>query len=734
MMRAHIVLVFLLGAVAGFLLRPWLIAPDRSTRSGEEDVQISQPESASSAPPSASQLPVLPVHSDEPPNLETHFTPERGDGVIRGIVHDADGDPVSGARIEAIPIDAAEEDEPSAWELDRRAFLQQSVDRFDRQRSLGGTATSGSDGSYAIGSLARLAYRVLAHHPEWSIEPESPARHSEVVPDSTVDFVATRQTRLSVDVIDQNDAPSPHARLHFQTNGVDTTRSWSPQRREIAVPPADYEAWAEAGDSRSQPRKVQIAAGRENTLTFQLEARTGIRGRVVADGKPASLDRVWVQCARVTPGAAFDAEHWRTAASKSGSLVPPRLTFELLDLEPGEYHVGIGGLLSVSSTGPRAIEVVRVEPGQVVDVLLHLETPPDERLLRVHVLDADGQPIEGADFQITWESGEISGFDWITALVADDGTHLLELPDAFWAVATGEQEGVATLITKVSDQGPRKTRIAVPPGSEVTVRYEPKTQLDLTVLGIDPASFDGALSATLTKLDGDASEASDVYASFSDVSARIEPEGNAAIASLQPGRHRLEIRVATQYLNLLEQTFDLAPGDNELTVTLPPLYELAVSFPDGRSRSISLNQPSGGNIYLRAQAARSGRQRFRGIPPGDYLLRAQGADGPGVLRVRIPADREVVFEPRSPNALLVTLNSRDAPPAELGFEDGDLIIGLGDTEFETYDQIALLLNKSFRGEVTLIVLRNGSRRTITCNPSDVLRSSKFHRVTPTLRD
>ena len=96
------------------------------------------------------------------------------------------------------------------------------------------------------------------------------------------------------------------------------------------------------------------------------------------------------------------------------------------------------------------------------------------------------------------------------------------------------------------------------------------------------------------------------------------------------------------------------------------------------------------------------------------------------LIANIPGDAEVVFEASPFNALRILVQDLQGGMARAGLEDGDLVRGMYDTEFESLEQVFTLytLLKTSE-EIPLIVERHGERRTVKVQAEPLRQQSEW---------
>jgi hypothetical protein len=107
-----------------------------------------------------------------------------------------------------------------------------------------------------------------------------------------------------------------------------------------------------------------------------------------------------------------------------------------------------------------------------------------------------------------------------------------------------------------------------------------------------------------------------------------------------------------------------------------------------------------------------GRAVFEGLPAGEYQISGSGALPRGQMRVNVPGQTTVRYEPQTVNAYFVRIRSPEGYAAKAGLREGDLVVGIDGQEFTSEAQMGALLTLAReKEECALLVLRG--RRTLT---------------------
>ncbi|MBM7117392.1 carboxypeptidase-like regulatory domain-containing protein [Archangium primigenium] len=239
-------------------------------------------------------------------------------------------------------------------------------------------ATSASDGSFLLQGMEAGAYTL------WAESPEGVAlRRGASTGEQGVDLVLLAGTRLSGRVTDRKDVPVADALVTavFAAQGhfLETRTDARGQYALGPLPRGEYLLLATHGDACSRLETERLH-GASSTVDFVLHAPWTLKGRVVADGEPASGVRVELRGVE-TPEAR------ETLSDERGHFSFDALTFDA-SYELSARQGALGAWLDVSAN----------ESSEVL-----LELRPRVELEGV-VRDARGRPVEGARVEASQES------------------------------------------------------------------------------------------------------------------------------------------------------------------------------------------------------------------------------------------------------------------------------------------------------------------------------------------
>jgi hypothetical protein len=646
-------------------------------------------------PPTAPDLERDAASSPRAPRLEI----PTGDGVIAGRVALGSGVPLEGvlvrATLAAPPADTGDGRPPSDEELD------QAVRAARLRRASRREARSGPDGTFRLTGLADRSYRLEAWCRGYTI---STARYRRVRPGGGVDLTAAPRSLLTVSVkLPGGGEPEEATVTMVQGRSRRDSRFWTPRKRTIPIRPGRYEIHAFAGafgELRSEKIPVVVREGEEpEPLEIRLEARPGIRGRVLFEDGVAEQGAIYVGAAKFKDGVEPDESELR-GQRRSSAPAGGGYAFVLADLEPGEYRVGVflGWELRASAR-------VTVGSGMVEqDVVVPTPGPGETKIVRV--VGPDAEPVVGATFGFIRRHGERGIWSSRPSGAAlADGTYRIRPNPAYREQGSG---GRCYLHVTAPDLGVREVEIDMDDPAPVTVAFESPGCLVVRLAGVsDDLREDLTVSLAGISAAGDGDPIS-----LGTRDTRISKGGERRFEGLQAGRYKLYVWVkvsAYGYAPVEERPVNVGPGETVESLTLPRLHRLTILV-EGRTKTLQLTMPSRQySTYL--GSPQGGRIVLRNLPAGRYGLTSYGSDAKG-MTVDVPAASEVRFEGRPLKAMLVRIRDERSRLARAGLRAGDLIVGVDGQEFLGQpDMQGKLMVASQKERARLSVVRDG--RTIT---------------------
>lgn len=458
-----------------------------------------------------------------PPGKRTvdlgRFLVERGEAVSVRIT-DAEGQPLEGAEIWAVPRD------PRDW------------DSYYRE---GPAAVTGPEGEAELPDLPPGRSLSLDVCRSGYLPASFVVRE---VPGEPVETVLKRAARISGRVTDPTGAPAAGARVVAWLSGE------SPERPE-SVRPCFREAGSARADGEGRfaleslpPGWWHVRAGANGWLAAEMERRQ-VRSGESLEGVEIVLGRGAVVTGRVLSpdGATVAGAQVQVLGGPSGPSGPDG-TYRLEGVETGER--------TVEATHPRyefASRSLEVEQGES---RLDLKLERDRRReIRGRVLEPAGSPLAGA--RVLGSSSSVrSAVDGSFALLERDGRHEV------WAHAEGH--------------APAQAEVAVEGGpvDGVEIRLSRGGSLRGRLLGLDREGLAGATVET-------------ALPPLLQRRSSVDPLGEYRISGLPPGTWEITARAgARSVTERVELAPDAAEA--VLDFDFPPVFEVSglVLDPDGR--------------------------------------------------------------------------------------------------------------------------------------------------------
>jgi hypothetical protein len=265
---------------------------------------------------------------------------------------------------------------------------------------------------------------------------------------------------------------------------------------------------------------------------------------------------------------------------------------------------------------------------------------------------------------------------------------------------------------------------------ELRVRLEEPASLEVTLAGYLGSGLEGRLQLQLIDASIDASRTR-FYGPME--GSRIGSDGRQTFTPIQSGPYTVNLMWdAGQYGRqslIAAEPVVVGPGENTLAMTVPKLHTLTVFFGGdyaGRHASLKPRNPDRSSFWGSSERiGASGELLFAGLKAGPYVLVVRSPERRESMPLTVPSAGQIRFTPTPVTALRLTTEDRDGMLSAVGLRQGDLITGIGDTDFDgsrPADQILQGLALA-RERLTLRILRDGKSLQI---PID---SASFRRIT-----
>lgn len=362
-------------------------------------------------------------------------------------------------------------------------------------------------------------------------------------------------------------------------------------------------------------------------LTFQLKARVGIYGRILSSQGTSALTTTRVRHTLLAAGQAADKSLLSSERDEGSSAREG--TYEILDLEPGHYLVG----LALDWNSPAVMAVaVEVDSGVVQQDLVVPESDPSATLV-ISTFDPMGRPVNatGFTFEVKHEGG--SSTSVIRPKRESLGVYLYPKPNAL----TGKPRKGAIYSLMGFHKRFGSVQIEFTRDQpKVELHFTEPASLDVLVAGIVGSTYEGRLFVNVNP------EGPDSHRGLSH-GERLDSGGHHIFKHLSPGPNTVRLSLMDQLpqdgwygrsdvVAVLDVV--LTTGKNRAVIAVPALFSLPVSAPgaeDGAEASVwPKNDPDDeGTQTLRSTYRSSpvdagGNTTLEDLLPGKYILQVPG--------------------------------------------------------------------------------------------------------------
>ena len=392
-------------------------------------------------------------------------------------------------------------------------------------------------------------------------------------------------------------------------------------------------------------------------------------------------------------------------------------------LEPGTYLVGAtlrGGRVACSTTVTIA--------GEPVPVRLEIPAGSERDWVKVWVRAPDGTPVHDIELECGCRGSAGSGHAEVSASPQTDGSYRVPHYERD-GPSLGSSSGFGG-----SELGGGKRRYFVRATSKrygtAEATYDPATDAETTIQLVEPALLRVTISGYAASLDEDGAS---VYLETageshddtrrSRVEGEIDAKGVVRFRPVVPGSYEIVLRLAAPATGherrfrgwggteVARVPVTLQPGEAAVTVAVPPLADLVVTFRHD-APSLDRLRPDGSLRHVGADTSEGELQvTFHHLEAGRYRL----VDPDGDMWVEVPATSRVAFAPRPFNAYHVQIRG-NGYLHELGLRTGDLVVAIDGVELTnrlTMD--AAMATAKTRDTARFTVERAGRRFDVTAD-------------------
>ena len=624
----------------------------------------------------------------------------RGDKAITGRVVDAKGVPLAGVVLRAERHGDPVPQRPSVERAGAGAppppTLEEAVRAAIAGYYEGGgefrEATTGSDGRYRIGELRDGRYRVGAWKSGYTVFAAPGPNAHDVRPDALLDWNAREVVMQRVTVELPDGAMAPCASVSWRKQGRDDpegAQGWLAESPDLALQSGHFDLRASLGHPTEGPAwpeylvsewtKATVSATGENEpVVLRLAVMRVLRGRI-ARSTGGAPPHALVKAKRLEAGERVDLELMRRNPEGTMSDWVNDGEYHFADLKPGRWVVTVQRWWESPILADATVEIA---DGTVHHDFTIPELDP-ATCVAVTVRGPDGSLLPTAEFQ--WKIERGTGADWndCTADRRDVGLWWLPLETArsgdFEPLGNWGADARLYLIVTHEEYGSTAVEIWATT-RQTEVRFNAPATLIVTVPGMVGGGFVGQVNLSLGRVGKGLTAASH--------SAGGEPnkeEGVARLGPVEAGRWRLAMWVSSGKSNRWSQfeaaslELDLAPGENRVSLAIPPLHRFEIRMPEGTEGQLQLELLGSKGVNRRwgwGQVEKGGatpKAVFEDVPAGDYRVTLGGVNA-GVMLVRVPGSGTLFdWQPMVVNALRISYHETPGEIVALGLRDGDLI-------------------------------------------------------------
>lgn len=644
----------------------------------------------------------------------------RGEGVLRGSVHDREGVPLPDVRITVHPPSASRtsirKGSSFAGDRDSRALaaaLQQAARRWAESEGLARETRTDQRGEFELRGLPRRTLTLSGEAEGWSIEAQG---SSLVEPGDVVELVGTRLSTFRLELSAADGTPITQARIDLSGERYELVE-WTAGDPTVSAlgDELGLRAFAEIYEDLSRKhrtfgrltsREIFVHPAPDGSTVVRLELEPTCVLLVKVHGELKSNERTFLLPLR--DGEEFDPsaqlmDHTQVWAQDNRSVYS--------DLAPGTYVVGVLGEKKL----PLRYEIIEVQYG-LNRVLLESPELDKGRFVQARSFAPDGGQLRSVEYVFEWSrQGQGRSSEWVTTHHGVDGVDLISL-DNFYSFDI--------------DDWPRDTEMWLTAESQVFGRVSvPYTK------GQQRAEFHFSEPSVLrVSIRGDIAGggyAVAIYPATKQVGIYPDPlriahqrprggsngitsSGKVEFRGLSPGEVivKLERRLRGWggRIEIDQRRLMLRGGAEELQFQAPRLSDLTVEIsPHESGRLVSLLAPDedaedGTRHLVSLETRDEGRVVYRGLPPGDYYLvdRKTGAR----RQVEVPSAPVAWDLSAYDLELTVALSDAAGKLAEWGLQGGDRIVALNGAPLE---DSAALLDHLHAAPATITVVRGEER-------------------------
>ncbi len=661
-----------------------------------------------------------------------------GDGAINGRVTDIDGKGLPGVAVRASAESDREEASPSrrGKGLEPVRTLEEELanartNYFKRTRGIVETLTD-ENGQYVLKGVSPGNSVISAARDGYVLEPQG---SNWVRAGGTVDFTATGVALLPVEVLLPNGSAATRVNLTIQSNRSGSTELWTRESPGVVTKPGSCKLRAElvaaqlsangvADEAASQWQSVDVPADHAEKVTLKLETRSGIRGRLLPHPELAMSQSIPIQRIALAAGADYDPTKSKDGETAT-SWASPNSKFEFLDLKPGRYAIVAASRYGSGSA--LVYEVVEVAAG-ITNLTLDLSKADTSKFILATVSDTAGRLVRDVNFSAMLKdsNNSSSGGDLLWGMSRRDGKYWLSPSNEAADFLAGRRAN-ATLDLTVSTEATGPKTVPVAPGTKtLDIKFGKPASLDVTVSNYVGSGFEGRINVSLRR-DKDSRSYGASGGMFGKGNVATADQGKFKIGPVEPGEYTLRMSGSTknsdyyENLTLVEQPIALAEGTNQTTLAIPQLARLTVTVAGVKEGSIQLDNLS--KSGRRGGELANGQAVIDGLLAGEYRVTYNDGNLIAEATIHVPDTANVELRPFEPNAIAIEIKDAKGELAKAGFQDGDLIVGIGGKAFAP-GEAGEAFGSLGKVKKTVLVLRDGKSIEIEFSANKALRNGK----------
>lgn len=650
----------------------------------------------------------------------------RGTGRVSGRVVESDGDAVAGVSVYTVQQAHRFLKRPARLDNPKPLVLRSIAEELDAAAQLWAEGRSSvrvgvtdAEGRFALDGLEAAGNVWLqAYREGFVVEAVSASAAS----DEEMELLARRIVPVVFTVLDADGEELEHATLCIQESRSPVGVEWRRDEPVVELLEGRTSVRAATGIDGLAPfhlREIEHHARTVSPLAtveveephqrvvLQMSEQTGLLVQLQPSA-PLPLDFSMQLRLTGAEGRLYSMRH----SSRGVNAHTESIAFSGLD--PGAYRLelGSGGRRDSRSAIVAEVEVDYVGGLQEVELLIPevIEVPP----IRVQVIAPDGGLVdEGLQFYRTVRSeGGSSSFGLFGRRLAGGWLEIENQP-RFLAKDMGVQEEAPTdeevLIAVEHPLHGSAEAPWVPNQVEYRLAFEPVGRLAVTVSG-DAPSAETYVRVRVEPLSEAAASSPQWTARRGRIELPLMANGSCSFEALPLGD--CVVSLVSGRTELGRTQVRVVEGENVADLPRHPTYELLLHCPNLAPGTRVLVNPIGDARWTRGGTLEGTTDETRHLRFEDVLGGRYRVSVDRVNRdIDVPCGT-VTIDARSPNAIRISVHTHDGLMARLGFEDGDVVVGLDGVRLADRSDLGELVRELGRADLDLTIERAGQRMDV----------------------